>query len=294
MVNQVVTEFQLNFNITSLSPFLESAPHVVEGHFELSYGIQCAEAIAQVGHFHFRAYASVLLMSFSRLLSKEMVDVFVGPERKQFHLHKDLLCDRSSYFQKAFEGDFKESRENSMDLAEDEVAAFELFVDWLYSGRLTEVPNDEGNGWPYIHLYILATKFTLESLANTTMDRLQEYFAAARRFPNGQQINHIWDNTPCKSKLRDYYTRKIAIGFLESQVFDEKGFLECKEEAVLAVMAHFRKAWVTKQLPSIPSVPACMFHEHTTTEKCESQGSNHLGFQGATRLASKHTPLGWF
>ena len=57
-----------------------------------------------------------------------MVDIFVGAERKQFHLHHDLLCDRSDYFKACFEGDFKEAEQKELFLPEDDIESFGLFV----------------------------------------------------------------------------------------------------------------------------------------------------------------------
>jgi len=58
-----------------------------------------------------------------------MVKVFVGPERKLFNLHEDLLCNRSEYFRSAFKGSFKEGSEKEIDLEEEDSEAFALLAE---------------------------------------------------------------------------------------------------------------------------------------------------------------------
>ena len=57
-----------------------------------------------------------------------MVDVFVGAERKKFHLHCDLLCERSLFFKVSFMGKFKEAEASELTLPEDSAGSFELLV----------------------------------------------------------------------------------------------------------------------------------------------------------------------
>ncbi|KAI9797577.1 MAG: hypothetical protein M1835_007841 [Candelina submexicana] len=128
------------------------------------------------------------------LLTPDMVDIYVGSKRKQYHLHKPLLCHQSEFFKKAFSGDFKESEERALYLPDDDPTAFELFIHWLYTGRLDE-PWGPGGRRPYIKLYILASKFCMESLANATIDRLQVFYATSQRHPDIDMIAMIWNDT---------------------------------------------------------------------------------------------------
>ena len=44
----------------------------------------------------------------------KMVKVNVGPERKRRVLHEDLICNRSDFFKKAFQGSFQEAAEKEL------------------------------------------------------------------------------------------------------------------------------------------------------------------------------------
>ncbi|KAF8866101.1 hypothetical protein BDZ45DRAFT_735387 [Acephala macrosclerotiorum] len=60
---------------------------------------------------------------FGGKLGLEMVDMFVGPELKQFKVHDKLL----------------EAIELTIRLPDDNPVVFDLFIEWLYSGSLPTV-----------------------------------------------------------------------------------------------------------------------------------------------------------
>lgn len=65
-----------------------------------------------------------------------MVKVYVGEVKKLWYIHEDLLCERSEYFKKAFQGGFKEGYEKEIYLTELDPKAFGQFVDWVYGAPL--------------------------------------------------------------------------------------------------------------------------------------------------------------
>ncbi|KAL1597396.1 hypothetical protein SLS59_007426 [Nothophoma quercina] len=62
-----------------------------------------------------------------------IVAVEVGPDRVKYYIHEALLVEHSEYFQKALNGPWMEAKGKS----------FDVFVDWLYYGRLPP----EYEGW---------------------------------------------------------------------------------------------------------------------------------------------------
>lgn len=60
----------------------------------------------------------------------------VGPDEVPFGVHKDLLCQYSTFFRNALNGGFKESKENTVKLPTETPAMFRIIVDWLYYQRL--------------------------------------------------------------------------------------------------------------------------------------------------------------
>lgn len=103
----------------------------------------------------------------------QMVTVYVGPKRKAFIIHKNLLCSSARFFEAALNGSFVEGQEGSIHLPEDEAGAFSLYVDWVYRGTVRK-----GNTEMHLHdlydLYIFAEKLCLVNLTNQTMDAIQD------------------------------------------------------------------------------------------------------------------------
>jgi hypothetical protein len=60
-----------------------------------------------------------------------MVDIYVGKEFKHFHLPKDILCYYSTYFDRYFNGRFKEAAEHNLTLPEDRVEYFQHLLDYM-------------------------------------------------------------------------------------------------------------------------------------------------------------------
>ncbi|KAF1849865.1 uncharacterized protein K460DRAFT_411672 [Cucurbitaria berberidis CBS 394.84] len=69
-------------------------------------------------------------------VTKDVVVIEVGPERKKYYLHKALLVHHSDYFRKALEGPWTEAQEGVIKLEDIEPAVVNWFVHWLYTGTL--------------------------------------------------------------------------------------------------------------------------------------------------------------
>jgi hypothetical protein len=62
----------------------------------------------------------------------KIVTIAIGPEKKLYHIHQDLICYHSEYFRAAYNGPWKESDEGVV-LEDVEVEVFNIFVHWLYT-----------------------------------------------------------------------------------------------------------------------------------------------------------------
>ncbi|KAL9118874.1 MAG: hypothetical protein Q9187_004574 [Circinaria calcarea] len=113
---------------------------------------------------------------FASLITSAIVTLYVGPKRKQYSPHKDLLCRIVPWFSKALLGDAsEESKANEMYLPSHDPAAFDLFVLWLYRGKdgLSEPTVGIGG---HVNLYILAEEWSLTTLQNSLIDVLADWF----------------------------------------------------------------------------------------------------------------------
>lgn len=91
---------------------------------------------------------------------QEMVTVKIGPQQKQYRIHKGLITYHSEYFGSAYSGQWKEADEKDVVLEDIEPAIFDVFVQWLYTQDMPSVeeierilkvyPEDEEDGDPVI------------------------------------------------------------------------------------------------------------------------------------------------
>jgi len=125
-----------------------------------------------------------------------MVKIFVGGEKQKWCLHEDLLCDRSDYFRKAFQGGFKEAKTKEIYLDKNDIfdtTAFGPFVDWVcgntlqhryYSGDCIVTQEDLDAMMSYCKLYTLAEYLGIEILQNIAVDLF---------------IKHVYQGLDCQS-----------------------------------------------------------------------------------------------
>ncbi|KAK8180440.1 hypothetical protein HDK77DRAFT_495768 [Phyllosticta capitalensis] len=67
---------------------------------------------------------------------QRLVTFIVGPDHKEFSIHKSVVCARSPVFDKALNSEFKEGKERTIVLEETEVGVFKVVMHWLYTSQL--------------------------------------------------------------------------------------------------------------------------------------------------------------
>ncbi|KAL8669249.1 MAG: hypothetical protein Q9168_006149 [Polycauliona sp. 1 TL-2023] len=157
-------------------------------------------------------------------LRDEVVAIHVGYDDRPFHIHKKLLCSKSTYFNAAFEGSFKEASEKKLHLLDEDSNIFQFYARWIYNQDL-ELGGKEHEMFDVdacCHVYILADKLGSESLQNLVMDVIHHNAITYRRsspdhlttnrFINlcSETINYVYDNTPPSSHLRDILVHTLA------------------------------------------------------------------------------------
>ncbi|KAI4246859.1 MAG: hypothetical protein L6R42_009785 [Xanthoria sp. 1 TBL-2021] len=148
-----------------------------------------------------------------------MVSLEVGPERVPFQVHKNLLCDCSPFFEAAFNGHFKEKC-GSMELKEDDVDAFEYFMQWLYRRKInvTQIGDPDYFARRYTQLsrlYTLADKYGVALFKNHIMTLLfdtvkhpggkyRQGEPAFRHYLPMWAVQHVYANTVEGSPIRKF------------------------------------------------------------------------------------------
>jgi len=150
------------------------------------------------------------------LLSRTMVDIYVGPDNAHYILHEKLLCYRSPFFAKIFyNGNKKESQTKDLGLPDEDEGPFNLFVGWLYSGILP-TPQHESDMGPLLEVYLMAEKWGIESLRDEVVETVRTYYHLSGSYPGLRRVQYIYAETDADSPMRtllvDSVARYLALG----------------------------------------------------------------------------------
>jgi BTB/POZ domain len=103
----------------------------------------------------------------------------VGPTDALFCVHKNLVCETSPFFRGACNSLFKEGLNDVIYLPEQDPEAFDIFMDWVYTGLIIfdpHPPNEESatesKAWWILvtQMYLLAHYLQSTSFGNDVID----------------------------------------------------------------------------------------------------------------------------
>jgi hypothetical protein len=77
----------------------------------------------------------------------------------KFVVHEDILCKGSPFFASACKEEWKQGREHYIPLKDDEPSIVDLYLQWIYTGRIFSRPSDEGGSESEEELSILVESF---------------------------------------------------------------------------------------------------------------------------------------
>ncbi|KAK2598094.1 hypothetical protein QQS21_005805 [Conoideocrella luteorostrata] len=216
-----------------------------------------------------------------RVFRNECVDLSGRPveiiiDETSFHVSEKLIRAASPFFDKAFGGEWDESKSRTIELREHDAEVFRTYLYWLHLHKLA-VRNDEpgfaGNE-EYIHLakaYVLGDFLSDFEFKDAVLDAILEKSNSeahdGRKWnPVGPVIRHIYDNTLDCSKARqllvDLYTLHGRGDWLRDWADPEdlpKEFL--LDLAVALLDKRVRPKAATQLGP-------CHYHQHQPTQSC--------------------------
>lgn len=175
-------------------------------------------------------------LRFEELYKPQLVSILVGPNSREFAVPRSIICDRSEYFRKAFEGSYIEGRTGSIALPNVEEWVFKCFVIWLYTRKLSDGPflpdpdrrtldsDDDSDGeeqddtripdspddytingddwrWTWlIESYTFADEHDTKALRNNIITTIVEESTSCN-IPSIGQLQHAFNNVPESSTL---------------------------------------------------------------------------------------------
>ena len=140
-----------------------------------------------------------------------MVTLYVGNDREVFRVHQSLLCNASPVFKAAFDGNFRESSDHSMDLPEEDVGSVNRLVQWLYAKRyelddcLSEA-HMHARLWQLARLNALADKYDIVRLQEDILESFFILFRShkvPRLLPPIELVEYVYTNSSTRCALRD-------------------------------------------------------------------------------------------
>ncbi|KFY05607.1 hypothetical protein V492_08411 [Pseudogymnoascus sp. VKM F-4246] len=195
--------------------------------------------------------------NFSQMMGKETVEIIVGAgeDAKEFVFHKDLLMDKVEFFQKMFNSGFLESSATTVTLPDDNPAAFEVLVEWVYCSTVKSLHGVGLSKHDQINLaistVILAEKYPLPELSGHAMSFLVK--AGKDSIPTMSQMSTLYKLTPPNAKARIYAARTVAWALDSDLLFD----------AIKEV-----RGTLDEGHKHAHEYPACDYHKHATAARC--------------------------
>jgi hypothetical protein len=226
------------------------------------------------------------MLTLPSSLGFDMVDVFVGPAKQRFHVHRKLLCSKSDYFQKMFEGAFKEGIDQAATLPEEDPDLFALLIHWVYTGCLkpidinqyqTSADPDSDAFLDRIKLYGYAEKICLPLLMDYIMTNLMAAYDKLRKYPSLKTAIAAFEISFPDSHIRKFMSQSVAWYIADASTYNKakiardpadvaQAMAECQDLAVDVIkhLSGLNSTSVSNPL----NASKCDFHQHKFVGEC--------------------------
>lgn len=167
------------------------------------------------------------------LLSRDMVDIYVGSENTHWVLHEKLLCYRSKFFRKSL---YNKSggRNEAFGLPDEDDHPFRLFVAWLYAD-VVPPPKQEKDLSELLDLYLMGEKWEIHKLKLDVMETVRAWYHDSDTWPGLRRVQYIYANTAPDSPMRELMTSCAARMFVLSDGLPQHWEKALRRDGQLAV-----------------------------------------------------------
>ncbi|KAJ9663345.1 Transmembrane emp24 domain-containing protein 10 [Neophaeococcomyces mojaviensis] len=205
-----------------------------------------------------------------------VVTVVVG--LRNYACHRDLL-EASSPFCAAKLKDCWNEGKNEIHLDDQEPAAAEIWIDWMYKNFLSRAPLSIDTETLRIGLiaktYKLADYLIIPDLKNDLMDLIMDQHKKSRKWFTLHALIDLWEVDESDSGLFKYVFRSSILSFMTSPKFYLTGSGELKKistradttlllKVIEGIMVWNVKSW---DLPSDDK--KCDYHDHSEGSSCK-------------------------
>ena len=227
-----------------------------------------------------RVHLFIVSLTFGRLLSGPLVDVYVGANRKHWCIHRNVLCHHSEYFNIELGGDTKKlgSKTSKLELLEDDPLAFEFLVKWLYQGKIddvTDLPMEQK--WDHAEtcqkLYFLCDRVKMPVLKNLAIDQFRKGCNEAGLVPGPEEMRPVYEKTPANSPFRKLVSKIAARQIMdpesEKDAASYRDVFQASPDFAIDVVNAIRKGAGGKLLEDPTATDHCSYHQHENGETCK-------------------------
>ncbi|KAH7416702.1 hypothetical protein BKA64DRAFT_717579 [Cadophora sp. MPI-SDFR-AT-0126] len=228
---------------------------------------------------------------FLESLGAEIVDIHVGqgPQQKHFKVHKALLCSKIPYFDKMFNSDFREGKENVAKLPEDDPESFDILLEWVYTGslprfRYTKQEWGVDKNFNHYRLFDLVDKICLKGLKDQIVGNFIDTSDACNVLPGFGDIADIVNKLPETSSIRQYHVLSLLYIIhglprtdVHLKVWPTRGLSDLlvgHPKVALAYAEAVRNLPLGSVATDPRKMPRCNFHEHGESEKCPAKSTD--------------------
>ncbi|XP_053693058.1 BTB/POZ domain-containing protein 1-like isoform X1 [Sabethes cyaneus] len=172
------------------------------------------------------------------------VTFLVGEKRKPIYAHKLLLIIASEYFNAMFNGNFKESSSNEIELLDMEADIFLEILRFIYCGKVRMTVEN------VLEIYVHAQKYMLNELRRRAVCFLEKHINACNAlkiFAQNRQYEFSFINEKCLALIR-----RNPLGFFHNDDFcglDRKSLeiifasrkINCTDEQIFQALREWKK-----------------------------------------------------
>ena len=212
-------------------------------------------------------------------MSGDLVTIYVGANRRQWSLHRNLLVHHSSYFDEeiSINGEHKKFKDGQIELLDEDPGAFELLVKWLYQGKIEDVstlPADKK--WDYADccqkLYLLCDRIHLPQLKNIAIDQFRKGCHEAGLVPGPEEMKPIYQKTSPSSPFRKLVSRIAARQLMDPNgKRDASTYRACFEatpDFAIDVINAIKDGAGGALFDDPTEGNSCRYHEHENGDTC--------------------------
>lgn len=197
----------------------------------------------------------------------------MGPSETKFVVHEDILCKDSTFFASACKEEWKQGREHYIPLKGDEPPIVDLYLQWVYTGRIFSRPSDEGGSENQEELSILVDGFIFgEKVQNgdfkdAVVDAIVSSFPVTTtkkkkpRPPPALCVDKAYGGTPEASPLRNLL---VAMYVTRGRRTWLRGTTNMDFLADLAGRLLDERGWQVAE----QDFTGCEFHQHGDDKPC--------------------------